>query len=335
MANNVHHQTAHTDTYAQCAKTHIPEFSAQSKNQTLKMQPIFDPNVNQENLKLPTPVQAHLLKHYLQGYDPFLSHYLVQGFTSGFSLGCSAYPKPRLCRNHSSTTQHADYVLDKLQNEIDLGKIAGPYPSRPFQNFVWSPLGVVPKSTQGKYRLLHDLSFPSADSVNSYISEEHSKIKYDTIDTIISLVLKFGKGSLMTKSDIEDAFRIIPLHPDSYHALGLTWAGQYYFDKCLPMGASSSCKIFESFSSALQWIMVSKFNLQGMSHMIDDFFFIGPNNSSKCIHDLENFLALCSTLGVPIKRDKTVLPCKVITIYGLEIDSEAMECRLPSDKLEK
>lgn len=52
------------------------------------------------------------------------------------------------------------------------------------------------------------------------------------------------------------------------------WDNLYYYDKCLPMGASSSCQIFEKLSSSLQWIMLNKFFAKGMSHMIDDFFFL-------------------------------------------------------------
>lgn len=43
-------------------------------------------------------------------------------------------------------------------------------------------------------------------------------------------------------------------------------------DRCLSMGARSSCRIFETFSCALQLIICNKFHTQGMSHMIDDFF---------------------------------------------------------------
>lgn len=68
----------------------------------------------------------------------------------------------------------------------------------------------------------------------------------------------------MAKTDIEDAFRVIPIHPADYYLLGFTWEGQYYYDKCLPMGASSSCQIFESFSSALQWVMENVFNASGI-----------------------------------------------------------------------
>jgi hypothetical protein len=46
----------------------------------------------------------------------------------------------------------------------------------------------------------------------------------------------------LSKCDIEDAFRIIPIHPSDYYLLGFTWNNYFYFDRCLPMGASSSCQ---------------------------------------------------------------------------------------------
>ncbi|XP_078330524.1 uncharacterized protein LOC144624540 [Crassostrea virginica] len=101
------------------------------------------------------------------------------------------------------------------------------------------------------------------------------------------------------------------------------------------MGASSSCQIFEKFSVALQWILQSKYGAGDMSHILDDFFFIGPANSSNCKNDLTNFLYLCKCIGVPIKMSKTQTPTTIITIYGIEIDSDLMEARLPVDKVEK
>jgi hypothetical protein len=133
---------------------------------------------------------------------------------------------------------------------------------------------------------------------------------------------------------VEDAFRNIDIHPSVYHLLGFTWNGFYYYDKCLPMGASSSY-IFFLFPCALQWIMETKNQVAGMSRIVDDFLFVGPPKSDKCQQDLDNFLTLCSKLGVPIKDDKTVQPTTVITIYGIELDSCNMECRLPQEKIDK
>ncbi|XP_062567617.1 uncharacterized protein LOC134229845 [Saccostrea cucullata] len=195
--------------------------------------------------------------------------------------------------------------------------------------------GVVPKKVEGQFRLIHDLSFPEDNSVNSQIPPKNSQVSYDSIDNIISLVRQFGSAALMAKCDIEDGFHNIPIHPEDYHLLGFKWENFFYYDKCLPMGASSSCKIFETLITALQWIMLNKFSAKGMSHMIEDFFFIGPPASDSCLTDLNNFISLCDKIGIPLNPNKTCLPNTNIIIYGIEVDSIAMECCLPDDKISK
>ncbi|XP_062593507.1 uncharacterized protein LOC134254984 isoform X1 [Saccostrea cucullata] len=244
-------------------------------------------------------------------------------------------PVSTISRNHRSALEHPSVIQEFINCGIESGRIAGPFPSPPFPQFVSSPLGVVPKSEPGKFRVIHDLSFPKHNSVNFMIPEENSKVKYDSLDVVTDLLREFGHGALMAKTDIQDAFRIIPIHPDDYKLLGFSWNNRFYHDKCLPMGASSSCQIFECLSSSLHWVMCEKFSASGMSHMLDDFFFIGPKGSSKCQADLEKFLSICEQSGIPIKEEKTVTPTTVITIYGIEIDSNTLLCRLPEAKLNK
>lgn len=71
-----------------------------------------------------------------------------------------------------------------------------------------------------------------------------------------------------------------------------------------------------------------------MVHILDDFLFISSNFPS-CKANLDQFMALCSTVGVPLKAEKTEQPKQVITFMGLELDSVTMEARLPMDKLVK
>jgi hypothetical protein len=89
------------------------------------------------------------------------------------------------------------------------------------------------------------------------------------------------------------------IHPSDHHLLGFTWNNCYYYDRCIPMGASSSCQIFESFSCVLQWIMEFKYKAAGMSHIIDDFLFVVPPKSNKCLQDCNfrrDIFFLCCTL---------------------------------------
>ena len=81
----------------------------------------------------------------------------------------------------------------------------------------------------------------------------------------------------MAKTDIESAFRIIPIHPSNDFLLGFKWNNQYYYNKCLPMGLAVSCRIFEEFSMALEYITYYKLGAQSVVHVLDDFLFIADS----------------------------------------------------------
>lgn len=285
---------------------------------------------------LPTPVKVNKLHRLLAGYDSTLKGHLVSGFTYGFRINSSILKQGTgIPKNHKSARDNKDIVSSKLEKEISLGRVKGPFSKIPFSNFISSPLGLVPKKETGQYRLIHDLSYPKGDSVNSHIPEEFTSVSYQNIETVIELVQSYGFNCLMSKADIKDAFRLIPLHPDDYHLLGFHWNDHFYYDMALPMGASSSCQLFESFSTALQWILNERLNIAGISHLLDDFFFVGEADSNACSVALNTFLCLAEELGVPIKSEKTQSPSTCITIYGIEIDSSRMIARLPQDKIAK
>lgn len=321
MALNAENFRANTSTSARIVKPITLKSDAPKRPQLLR--------------QVPTPINSAILAHELSGYPNDLYSYIVDGFTFGFSIGCTTFTPPAYSNNHASILRNKTVGREKISKELKLGRIAGPFSAPPFHDLVCSPLGLVPKKTPNEYRIIHDLSFPEGASVNNHIPPSHSSVQYESIENEINLVKQFGRNSSMAKMDIKDGFRNIPIHPSDYHLLGFVWNNEFYYDKCLPMGASSSCQIFEQLSSALQWIMLVKYKAGGMSHLIDDFFFIGPAETSDCLRDLTQFNELCKRIGIPIKTEKTVYPTTVITIYGIEIDSNLMQSRLPDEKLTK
>lgn len=82
-------------------------------------------------------------------------------------------------------------------------RIARLFKNPPLENFTCSPLGLVPKSEHGKFRLIHEHSFSKGNSVNSNIPLESSVVQYDGIDTVIKLVKKIGRNCKLAKCDIE------------------------------------------------------------------------------------------------------------------------------------
>jgi len=115
-------------------------------------------------------------------------------------------------------------------------------------------------------------------SINDSIPVEHSRVTYSRIDDAVGLILRSRVGSCLAKTDIESAFRIISIRPADYNLLGIYWWGDYYFDRCLPVGLASSCKTFEALSTAVQWIAQTKLGICFMLHLLDDFLIISGSH---------------------------------------------------------
>ena len=57
------------------------------------------------------------------------------------------------------------------------------------------------------------------------------------------------------KLDIKDAYRIVPVHLDDYHLLGIKWKGSTYVDRALPFGLRSAPKIFNAIADVIAWVL--------------------------------------------------------------------------------
>ena len=68
------------------------------------------------------------------------------------------------------------------------------------------------------------------------------------------MVLLLGPGCHLCKTDLESAYRILPVHNLDHDLLGIKWQNKYYYDNCLSMGLCSSVAIFDRFSSYLKWL---------------------------------------------------------------------------------
>lgn len=282
--------------------------------------------------QLTTPVKVDKLAPLLLGYDLDKTRFLITGFKEGFRLFSWANDEILETRNLLSAQQHPNIVDEKLKKELEANRLSGPFTEPPLPCFRVSPLGIVPKKTPGEYRMIHHLSFPKGSSVNDGISEENSSVHYARIDDAIRCIKKCGIGSYVAKTDIKHAFRIIPIHPDDHHLLGMKWRDLYYYDKCMPMGCASSCRIFEMFSCSIEWIAKNFLNISNIIHVLDDFLICEPSHEL-CKAGLEKFLALCKYLGVPIATDKTFGPYTTMSFVGIELDTENSEARLPTEKL--
>ena len=85
-----------------------------------------------------------------------------------------------------------------------------------------SPFGVIPKRhSPGKWRLILDLSNPSGSSVNDGINPELCSLSYISVDDVARVVALLGRGTMLGKTNIKSAYRIIPVHPADRLLLGM------------------------------------------------------------------------------------------------------------------
>ena len=138
-------------------------------------------------------------------------------------------------------------------------------------------MGVIPKKNKpGKWRLIDDLSSPERLSVNDGVDVDRSSLSYASVDHLSALVVSSGRGCFLVKADIKEAHRMVTVHPQDQHLLGVKWESTVYIDKVLPFGLRSAPKIFSALADTVQWILYNN-GIQKGFHYLDDLILIAKN----------------------------------------------------------
>ena len=132
-----------------------------------------------------TPVRVNQLVSQLKrySYDTDAINFLEDRFTNGFDIG---YKGPQIRQSSSKNLPlrvgNKTDLWNKIMKEVELGCVAGPYNEIPFENYIQSPIGLVPKagSNSGKTRLIFHLSYNFKDekSLNYNTPREKCSVTY-------------------------------------------------------------------------------------------------------------------------------------------------------------
>ncbi len=287
--------------------------------------------------EIATPLRLREWEQGLSSHpDREFVQYVCNGIRDGFRIGFN-YGTARCNRspgNMGSAKLHEEVVERYIAAECEAKRLLGPLDKSKFPRVHVSPFGVIPKSEAGKWRLILDLSSPTESSVNDGIDKQVCSLSYISIDDIANRVMGKGKGALLAKFDLKEAYRQVPIHPDDRWMLGMEWKGQLFVDKALPFGLRSAPMIFNGLAEALAFMIKQK-GVKGLDHYLDDFSIVGDPKSPECSQSLRISLETCEQTGFSVKQEKTEGPTTRMIILGVELDSELLQLRLPQDKLEK
>ena len=282
-----------------------------------------------------TPLKVVVWEKRLQNHsDRDFVRFICDGIREGFRVGYNGRVGSCVSAvgNLRSVVDHPEVVGQYIHAEREVGRLIGPFDRSAFPWVQTSPFGVIPKSEPGKWRLIVDLSAPLGFSVNDGIERRLCSVSYMSVDEVVDRVLEVGQGALLAKFDLRSAYRNIPIHPDDRRLLGMVWEGQLYVDVVLPFGLRSAPKIFNAVADALAFIIGER-GVEWLRHYLDDFVIVGPPGSVQCGDDLKVALGVCDETGFPVAVKKTKGPVTLLEVLGIEVDSEAMVVRLPSEKL--
>ena len=230
--------------------------------------------------------------------------------------------------------------------EVKKERYAGPFTDPPFEHFIQSPIGLVPKDQGKDTRLIFHLSYPrSGQSISSETPKGLCSVHYPDFNDAIKLILaqdalQSNCGTIFVgKSDFSSTFRNLPISPLDFPLLVMVARNpvdnKWYFfvDKCLPFGASISCAHFQEFSDTVAFIFLKKTGKKAVNYL-DDFLFVALLKSL-CDGQIACFLDICDIIGFPVSMDKTVWGENVIIFLELLIDCINRVVSIPVEKIDK
>ena len=261
---------------------------------------------------------------------------LLNGIRLGVPIGRQPAESIVESKNWPSALEHRDKVSEIIRADLEAGKLLGPFSVPPFEKFVVSPLGAIPKRGGDKIRLIHDLSYPASDSVNLAIDPEDYSLHYSSIDVAVAACAKFN-DPILANIDIKDAYKAVGVAKEHWHLLGLKWQlpgveGSYYFGKVLSFGLRSAPALFDDYANALEKVMPLAGVKSEIVRYVDDFLLVG-GSVAQVEKDLEAVIEIARAAGFTIQSSKVTSPCKILEFLGIVIDLELGILKISEQRL--
>ena len=160
-------------------------------------------------------------------------------------------------------------------------------------------------------------------------------MKYVKIDDAIHKSQEYGKGSILCKADLTDAFKQLPILPAQYYIFCFKFEGMYYYFTQLTFGCRSSPNFFDHLSQAICWIATDNYHIDCIFHLLDDFLTIDQPGVCGEIWTMALLKWMFKRLNIELSASKTQGPSEVLEYLGIILDSSRMETRLPVEKINR
>ena len=202
-------------------------------------------------------------------------------------------------------------------------------------------------------------------SINEKLDPQLCTVEDAQTKQVVETVQAMGKDAWLWAKDLQDGYYNVSVHPDDVHKLGFVFDGRIYFFARLPMGSSSSPKLFTDFmhfplwaiksdrqniyyvSASTQSVNTDNFMQGSDIHVTDDITTIAlifhylddilgghrePDIAWKQFRHSEKIL---QSLSLRTKDSKSKPPSQTQQWLGKVYDTKRQWLSLPHDKVER
>jgi hypothetical protein len=229
-------------------------------------------------------------------------------------------------------------MTDVLATWVKKGFVAGPFKEVPLKGFRVNPLMAAVQKT--KVRPILNLSAPKGRSFNDAVNTwKVENLQMSTPRLFGDSLVKAGKGALFSKTDIQDAYKLIPNPVDEWRYYGFSWLGQFFLDTTTVFGSKVAPASFDPLPETIVNITCSikKIPKQWIHHQLDDVPIVSPQGSGFTESFTKAYAKICRDLGVPLaencpNHEKAFGASTYGIVLGIGFDSENLEWYITKEK---
>ena len=236
--------------------------------------------------------------------------------------------------------------------EVKAKRVGGPFADIPFEFYMQSPIGLVPKlggQTRMIFHLLYDFDGNENQSLNYYTPKELCTVKYNDLDMAMRYCIRMledlgvnpgnEKHPLwFSKTNLKSAFHLLLVKRTQWkwlifkvkHPIDGNFC--YFIDKCVPFGASHSCALFQSFSEMLRHLLEYYTGCRyAVVNYLDDFLFIALDWEQANLM-VSRFLKISFAIGFTLAEEKTEAADTRVVFLGILLDGKTGHLIVPEEK---
>ena len=192
-------------------------------------------------------------------------------------------------------------IGEQLQKWLRTGVVIGPYDMKYAQrhNVTLNMLFGIPKPDTSTRPILN-MSDKSkiGYSVNDKLDPKLCTVEYAQTKQVVETVKALGIGAWLWAKDLKDGYYNVQVHKSDVPKLGFIFEGKIYLFERLPMGLSSSPKIFTDFMNFPVWAI--------KNNKPDIYYVSVPTNTI----DLNNFIS-----NADVKSSRGITTIAIIFYY--------------------